>query len=90
MPSKSAAFTGPGWYDEHLAPHTFAPFARELVARVPRVPAGPVLELACGTGVVTRPLREHLAPSVALVATDLSPAMLAYAREHSPGAIAWS
>lgn len=89
MPSRSATFTGPGWYDEHLAPPTFAPFARELVARLPRAPGGPVLELACGTGVVTRPLRAHLAPAVALVATDLSPAMLAYAREHSPGGIDW-
>lgn len=89
MPGKSATFTGPGWYDEHLAPHIFAPFARELVARLPRDPGGGVLELACGTGVVTRPLRAHLAPAVELLATDLSPAMLAYAREHSPGAIEW-
>lgn len=89
MPSKSATFTGPGWYDEQLAPHTFGPFARELVARLPRDRGGAVLEIACGTGVVTRPLRAHLAPATRLVATDLSPAMLGYAREHSPGAIEW-
>jgi ubiquinone/menaquinone biosynthesis C-methylase UbiE len=38
------------------------------------------LELACGTGILTRRLREALPMSAALVATDLNEAMVAYAR----------
>lgn len=85
MPATAAAFTGPRHYDEELAPVTFGPFAADLVARIPRDLPGPVLELACGTGAVTRPLRQHLEPSVPLVATDLSPSMLEYARGRSAG-----
>ena len=60
-----------------------SPFARELVARVPAAAAGPVLALACGTGAVTRLLRDRLPSSTELVATDLSAAMLDYARTRS-------
>lgn len=85
MVSASASFTGPRYYDENLEPAWFGPFAQDLVARLPRELPGPVLEIACGTGAVTRPLRQRLAPSVELVATDLSPAMLEYARSRAPG-----
>jgi SAM-dependent methyltransferase len=85
MVAPSASFTGPAIYDEVLGPVQFGPFAEELVARIPPDIHGPVLEIACGTGVLTRPLRERLAPSAELVATDLSPAMLSFARERSQG-----
>ena len=49
---------------------------------MPAKPAGDVLEIACGTGLVTRRLRAKLDRSVRVVATDLSPAMLAYARAN--------
>jgi ubiquinone/menaquinone biosynthesis C-methylase UbiE len=39
-----------------------------------------VLEVACGTGIVTRKLRDSLPTSARLVATDLNEAMLAYAK----------
>ncbi|MDF0673457.1 MAG: methyltransferase domain-containing protein [Nitrospira sp.] len=42
---------------------------------------GSVLEMACGTGIVTRQLRAHLAPTVALTATDINPGMLDYAQK---------
>jgi SAM-dependent methyltransferase len=91
MVATSATFTGPSYYDEQLAPFTFGPFADDLVARIPATVPGPVLEIACGTGVVTRRLRERLSPTVDLVATDLSPPMLEYARARSAGrpGIAW-
>lgn len=90
MAAPSATFTGPRYYDETLGPTYFGPFAADLVARMPGELPGPVLELACGTGVVTRPLRERLAASVPLVATDLSPVMLEYARSRSPAAaVTW-
>lgn len=91
MAAIQATFTGPRYYDELLAPATFGPFADDLAARWPRRLPGAVLEVACGTGALTRPLRARLDPAVHLVATDLSAAMLEYARSRSaqePG-ITW-
>ena len=50
-----------------------------------------VLELACGTGILTRRLRERLDPAVRLVASDLSKAMLDFARSKLAdlGGIGW-
>ena len=48
--------------------------------RLPRRPAGDLLEIACGTGLVTRRLRERIDPDIRVVASDLSAAMLDYAR----------
>ena len=77
-----ASFGGsiPEYYDRCLGIAYFGPPAAELARRVPAKPGGDVLEIACGTGLVTRPIRARLDPSVRLTATDLSPAMLAYAR----------
>jgi ubiquinone/menaquinone biosynthesis C-methylase UbiE len=83
MTSMSASFTGaiPENYDKYLGPAWFDEFAQDIAGRLPARPQhGAVLELACGTGIVTRRLRERLAPGVKLVATDLSKAMLDYAR----------
>ena len=75
-----ALFTGPEYYDNCIGPVWFDPFAADLVRRLPERPPGDVLEIACGTGIVTRKLRERVDPSLRLMATDLSPAMLDYAR----------
>jgi len=49
-----------------------------------------VLELACGTGIVTRRLREALHSSATLVATDLNEPMILYASDAVPDAgITW-
>jgi SAM-dependent methyltransferase len=60
------------------------PFARDLAARLEGMTAGQILELAAGTGIVTRALAQTLRPDVAITATDLNPAMLDRARSH-PG-----
>jgi SAM-dependent methyltransferase len=80
MADVRASYTGsiPEYYDSCLGPAWFDAFGEDLVRRLPAKPAGDVLEIACGTGLVTRRLRERLDPSVRL--TDLSPAMLDYAR----------
>ena len=70
----------PRHYDSCLGPAWFGKFAQELAGRIPRDPGGDVLEIACGTGLVTRPLRERLDPRRRLFATDLNPPMLDYAR----------
>lgn len=85
MVSTSASFTGPQYYNDLLGPICFDSFAADLVQRLPERPPGDVLEIACGTGLVTRRLRERLSPSLRLVATDLSKAMLEYARAKLDG-----
>lgn len=72
-------------YDRYLGPAWFGPIAADLARRMPADPGGDVLEVACGTGLMTRPLRERLAPSRRLVATDLSQPMLDYARGRLEG-----
>jgi SAM-dependent methyltransferase len=82
MVDVKANFSGsiPEYYDTCLGPAWCDAFAANLVQRMPARPPGDVLEIACGTGLATRHLRERLDPSARLVATDLSKAMLDYAR----------
>lgn len=90
MASPSASFTAPEYYDKCTGPLWFGPFASDLARRLPKRPPGSVLEIACGTGLVTRGLRQRLDPAVRLVATDLSPVMLDYARgQLRDAAIEW-
>ena len=70
----------PEYYDRCLGPAWFDKFAVDLAGRLPAKPGGDVLEIACGTGLVSRRLRSRLDPAVRLVATDISKAMLDYAR----------
>ena len=70
----------PGYYDHCLGPAWFHAFAADLVQRLPANPSADVLELACGTGIVTQRLRERLDPSLRLVGSDISKAMLDFAR----------
>jgi SAM-dependent methyltransferase len=67
-------------YDNLLGPFLFEPYGKEMASRVPIKSVHTVLELAAGTGRVTRHLRERLPASVKLVATDLSPDMLEIAK----------
>lgn len=80
MSTPAPAFTGPQFYNDYAGPLWFGPFAEDLAQRLPRRPPGDVLEIACGTGLVTQGLRERLDPGLRLVATDLSKPMLEYAR----------
>lgn len=69
----------PDAYEQLMVPLMFQPYADDLVVRaVARHPTA-VLELAAGTGVVTRGLATALPPECPLVATDLNPGMLAVA-----------
>lgn len=66
----------PGLYETHLVPLIFEPYAADLAHRLaPRSPVR-VLEVAAGTGVVTRALASLLPAPVSIVATDLNQAML--------------
>ena len=88
MSAISSTFSGsiPEYYDACLGPAWFEPYAQDLAQRLPPKPPGDVLEIACGTGLLTRRVRERLDPALRLVATDISKAMLDYARAKVPGA----
>jgi SAM-dependent methyltransferase len=70
----------PELYERFLVPLIFQPYADDLARRLRSLAPARVLELACGTGVVTRALASSLAPDVEIVATDLNPAMLEQAQ----------
>jgi len=74
-------FTGsiPELYDVHLVPLIFEPYAVDLVDRLASSSLTCVLEIAAGTGVVTRALASMLPDSVSIVATDLNQPMLDHA-----------
>jgi len=66
----------PDIYDKYLVPLIFEPYAIDLAQRAAALPITNVLELAAGTGVVTRRLAMALPGSVFIIATDLSQPML--------------
>jgi SAM-dependent methyltransferase len=77
-------FTGsiPEIYDRYLVPFIFDDFALDLAERVASHHPIRVLEIAAGTGVVSRALAEAL-PGSAIISTDLNQAMLDYAAKRS-------
>jgi SAM-dependent methyltransferase len=74
-------------YDEHLVPAVFRPYAEDLADRVARHAPQTVLELAAGTGVLTRAMLARL-PAADVTATDLNVAMVDVGSAHVPTA-AW-
>lgn len=83
----NAVFDGaiPENYDRYLGPVLFEPYARDLAERVaPRKPKS-VLEIACGTGILTRHLRARLGNDAYIVASDLNAGMLKYAQAKFEG-----
>lgn len=72
-------------YDEGLGPHIFIDYAMELSERVAGEDPESVLELAAGTGIVTRQLRNQLPLDCTLIASDLSPVMLGVAAAKFEG-----
>jgi ubiquinone/menaquinone biosynthesis C-methylase UbiE len=71
----------PELYDRHMGPVLFEPYAQDLAQRVPPS-AVRVLELASGTGRVTRHLLAALPAGGQLVATDLNPPMMDVAKKR--------
>jgi SAM-dependent methyltransferase len=80
-PAPAAVFAGsiPEIYDKYLVPLIFEPYAIDLAQRLVSLPLTNVLELACGTGAVTRRLSLALPHNVFIIASDLSQPMLNYA-----------
>jgi SAM-dependent methyltransferase len=78
-PDTDKVFAGsiPRLYETYLVPLIFESYARDLANRLSARPSlSRVLEIAAGTGVVTRALASKLPQAVSIVATDLNQAML--------------
>lgn len=91
--SSNTVFAGsiPYNYETYLGPLFFEPYAADLVERLQRNSYNNVLELACGTGRVTKHLVRRLSNDGTLIATDLNDGMLQIAKERTNDSrIQWS
>jgi SAM-dependent methyltransferase len=82
LPGSDTAFHGsvPQLYEQYMVPLIFQPYAEDIARRASSRSPGRVLEIAAGTGVVTRQLAMALPAATTIVATDLNPAMLEQAQ----------
>lgn len=71
-------------YDEFFLPALFNAWAPRVVAAAKLRPGMRVLDVACGTGVLTLEAARAVSPSGAAVGIDLNPAMLSVARRKAP------
>ncbi len=80
--STDRVFSGsiPQLYERYLVPLIFQHYAEDLAARVAAARPRHVLEIAAGTGVLTRQLAASVPPDAAITSTDLNPAMLEHAQ----------
>jgi ubiquinone/menaquinone biosynthesis C-methylase UbiE len=72
-------------YEEHMVPAIFARWAPVLVETAGVRTGERALDVACGTGAVTRLLAGRVAPTGKVVGLDINPGMLAVARRTVPG-----
>ena len=80
----------PEIYETYLVPLIFEPYASDLADRVAAKHPTSVLEIAAGTGVVTRAMAATLPKAVAIIATDLNQPMLDYAASRGTArAVQW-
>ncbi|HEY3179588.1 MAG TPA: class I SAM-dependent methyltransferase [Casimicrobiaceae bacterium] len=70
----------PQIYESYMVPLIFQPYALDLAKRLAARSLTRVLEVAAGTGVVTRAMASTLPQSVSIVATDLNQPMLDHAK----------
>ena len=90
--SSNPVFSGsvPQFYQRYVVPVIFEPYAADLVGRAVLLAPTSVLEIAAGTGVLTRHLADRLPSTTSIVATDLNPAMLEQAQHVGTSrAVTW-
>jgi ubiquinone/menaquinone biosynthesis C-methylase UbiE len=82
MADNASRFVGniPANYDAGLGPNIFSDYADDMAHRAAALRPSRVLELAAGTGIVSRKLRDAVSSGVPLVVTDLNASMLDVAR----------
>lgn len=84
---RSDAFTSgslPESYERLLVPSLFGPWAELLLDAVAPAPGAAVLDVAAGTGALTRAAARRVGPHGRVVATDISPAMVEFNAAHPP------
>ncbi|GIK66200.1 MAG: ubiquinone/menaquinone biosynthesis methyltransferase [Chloroflexota bacterium] len=75
---------------EHFIPASIHAWASRLVSLAQPQPGQRVLDVACGTGLVTHLLAEHVGNAGQVVGYDISPDMIGVARAKKPNtSIAW-
>jgi len=93
MSSTDKVFAGsiPKLYDDYLVPMIFAVYADDIARRVAALSPSTLLEIAAGTGAVTRAVAAALPRGIRYVATDLNEPMLAIAaqRQADDDRITW-
>ena len=84
MSDTSTQFTGsiPEIYHRNLGPVIFEPYAEDLAGRLTLSEGARVLELACGTGIVTKRVLEKLPSGGSFVASDLTEAMIEVGKKN--------
>ena len=70
--------------DRYLAPSLLAPFADDMARRLSRISAGPLLETAADTGVLTQAIASTMSAGMIIIATDPDPDRIAHAASR-PG-----
>lgn len=88
---KAYGGSAPENYERYFVPAIGAPLAAALVDVADPQPGERVLDVACGTGVVTRLVAKRLGSTGAVAGLDLNPGMLAVARSvpASGASIEW-
>lgn len=78
-------------YQRYFVPSIGAPIAADLIRTADLKPGERVLDVACGTGVVTRLAAERVGSGGMVTGLDVNPGMLAVARSKTPSelAIGW-
>jgi ubiquinone/menaquinone biosynthesis C-methylase UbiE len=71
-------------YDRYMVPLIFEVYAADMARRVAALSPAAVLEIAAGTGVVTRALAPKLSLGTSYVVSDLNQPMLDYAASRQP------
>lgn len=87
MTESHSAFIGeiPLNYEKYLGPLIFSEYAKDLASRIAVPTGGVVLEVAAGTGMATRQLRDSISADIRIVATDLNADMLEVAKGKFEG-----
>jgi ubiquinone/menaquinone biosynthesis C-methylase UbiE len=83
-----AQLSFPETYEKALVGPLFQPWAELMLEDIDLAAGDRVLDVACGTGIVARLAKERLGQTGTVVGIDLSPPMLAVARQLAP-AIDW-
>lgn len=76
-------------YEEQKVPEMFRPLAEATLSKI-AVPDGiRVIDVACGTGIVSRLLAEKIGKSGSIVGIDLNAGMIEVAERSAPSGVEW-